>query len=432
MKQLTIIFALFTLSIQVPGQTATTSISVLDQLAVFPSIPTVAGNTVAFVDYRNSTYSLYQVNLNTTQEQIASLNVGYTEPQIRISDEKVVWIGYPTTTQADVYVRNLTTSITTRITSNAAYQNFPDIQGNKVVWQDYRNAISSNKENADIYLYDILTAQTKQITTNTTYQTSPSVWGNRVVWEDYRNAQTAKTNADIYLFDVATNQETQITSNSAAQIYPDIWEDKIVWEDYRNGVGDIYMYDLTAKTERAISTFKAYKTHPVIYGNWIVWQDYRNGTTQADIYGFDLVTNQEYPIIVQAEHQDYPQLDGLDLVWLDFRNNRQDIYHAILKNNSTTSIADYENKITNFELYQNYPNPFNPTTTISYSIPTKSNVNLTVYDMVGRDLTTLVNEVKEEGHYSVTFNAAELASGVYIYRILAGGYVQTMKLLVVK
>ncbi|GEM_PF-5020906 len=435
------IFALLIFSIQILGQTATTSITVLDPLPIFPSIPTVSGNTMAFVDYRNSIYSLYQVNLNTKQEIVASLNIGYTQPQIRISGDRVIWIGYPTTTQADVYVRNLSTSITTRITSDAAYQNFPDIQGNRVVWQDYRNTPTTNKNNADIYLYDFLTAQTKQITTNNTYQTSPSVWGNRIAWEDYRNAQTITTNADIYLYDVVTNQEVQITSNTAAQIFPDMWEDKIVWEDYRNGVGDIYMYDLTTKTERAISIFKAYKTHPVIYGNWIVWQDYRNGTTQADLYGFDLSTNQEYPIIVQGEHQDYPQLDGLNLIWLDFRSGRQDIYQAILKNNSTTSVANSDSPIPYFTLMQNYPNPFNPSTAISYQLSALSLVTLKVYDVLGREIATLVNEYQQAGTYISQFSilnlpagrqGSQLSSGVYFYKLQAGGYSETKKMLLTK
>jgi beta propeller repeat protein len=432
MKHLVTIFALLFFSIQLLGQTATTSITVLDPLPIFPSIPTVSGNTMAFVDYRNSIYSLYQVNLNTKQEIVASSNVGYTQPQIRISGDRVIWIGYPTTTQADVYVRNLSTSITTRITSDAAYQNFPDIQGDKAAWQDYRNTPTTNKNNADIYFYDFLTAQTKQITTNTAYQTSPSVWGNRIAWEDYRNAQTITTNADIYLYDVATNQEVQITSNTAAQIFPDIWEDKIVWEDYRNGVGDIYMYDLTTKTERAISTFKAYKTHPVIYGNWIVWQDYRNGTTQADLYGFDLSTNQEYPIIVQVEHQDFPQLDGLNLVWLDFRNGRQDIYQAILKNNSTTSVAISDSPVPYFTLMQNYPNPFNPTTVISYRLEVNNNVSLKVFDAIGREIAQLVNEEQNAGSHTVQFDGKNLSSGLYFYQLRSGNFVETKRMLLVK
>jgi len=82
-------------------------------------------------------------------------------------------------------------------------------------------------------------------------------------------------------------------------------------------------------------------------------------------------------------------------------------------------------------LKQNYPNPFNPSTTISFSIPKTSFVTIKVYDVLGREVTTLVNEEKSPGNYSVNFNASNLPSGVYLYRIQAGFYsvVKKMELL---
>jgi len=85
-----------------------------------------------------------------------------------------------------------------------------------------------------------------------------------------------------------------------------------------------------------------------------------------------------------------------------------------------------------FELSQNYPNPFNPTTRIEYSISSKQFVTLKVYDILGREVTTLVNEEKSAGSYEVTFNAGNLASGVYIYTIKAGAFYQTKKLILLK
>lgn len=72
-----------------------------------------------------------------------------------------------------------------------------------------------------------------------------------------------------------------------------------------------------------------------------------------------------------------------------------------------------------YKLEQNYPNPFNPSTTISYQIPEESNVILKVYDIIGRELKTLVNEVKDAGIYKTNFNASNLASGIYFYRLEA-------------
>jgi len=85
-----------------------------------------------------------------------------------------------------------------------------------------------------------------------------------------------------------------------------------------------------------------------------------------------------------------------------------------------------------FSLAQNYPNPFNPTTSISYSIPQSGSVTLKVYDILGRDVMTLVNEQKAAGVYTVDFNGAQLASGTYIYRLNAGEFVQTKKMILIK
>lgn len=85
-----------------------------------------------------------------------------------------------------------------------------------------------------------------------------------------------------------------------------------------------------------------------------------------------------------------------------------------------------------YSLGQNYPNPFNPTTTINYSIKSAGLVTLKVYDMLGTEAVSLVNEVKEAGSYSVTFNASELPSGIYVYRITSGNFVDTKKLILLK
>jgi hypothetical protein len=87
---------------------------------------------------------------------------------------------------------------------------------------------------------------------------------------------------------------------------------------------------------------------------------------------------------------------------------------------------------TEFSLSQNYPNPFNPSTTINYQLPTFSFVSLKVYDILGREVATLVNEEKKAGYYSVEFNANKLSSGIYFYRMQAGKYVETKKLLLMK
>ena len=85
-----------------------------------------------------------------------------------------------------------------------------------------------------------------------------------------------------------------------------------------------------------------------------------------------------------------------------------------------------------FVLYQNYPNPFNPTTKIKFTIPDFGFTTLKIYDVLGNEIATLVNEEKSPGNYSVEFNAGKLASGVYIYTLKAGAFRGTKKLVLLK
>jgi hypothetical protein len=86
----------------------------------------------------------------------------------------------------------------------------------------------------------------------------------------------------------------------------------------------------------------------------------------------------------------------------------------------------------NFHLSQNFPNPFNPNTVISYQLPVKAQVTLKVYDIIGNEVTTLVNEEKDAGSYNIDFNASELSSGVYFYTIQAGTFNKVLKMTFIK
>ncbi|HLT24918.1 MAG TPA: T9SS type A sorting domain-containing protein, partial [Ignavibacteria bacterium] len=85
-----------------------------------------------------------------------------------------------------------------------------------------------------------------------------------------------------------------------------------------------------------------------------------------------------------------------------------------------------------FALNQNYPNPFNPTTNIQYDIPNDVFVSIKVYDMLGREVAELVNEVKNAGRYIVGFNGSKLSSGIYYYKIKAGSFEQTRRMVLIK
>jgi len=95
--------------------------------------------------------------------------------------------------------------------------------------------------------------------------------------------------------------------------------------------------------------------------------------------------------------------------------------------------VDASSVVTSFSLNQNYLNPFNPSTKISYSIPVNNQkVVLKVYDAAGREVAALVNKVEQSGNYEVQFNGSNLASGVYFYRLTAGNFTSTKKMLLIK
>jgi len=94
--------------------------------------------------------------------------------------------------------------------------------------------------------------------------------------------------------------------------------------------------------------------------------------------------------------------------------------------------VESSNFITDYVLEQNYPNPFNPSTTIKFGIPEKNNVVVKIYNSLGSEIATLVNEVREAGSYEIQFNANNFSSGIYYYKIIAGNFVETKKMILLK
>ncbi|GBD91697.1 hypothetical protein BMS3Abin04_02429 [bacterium BMS3Abin04] len=122
------------------------------------------------------------------------------------------------------------------------------------------------------------------------------------------------------------------------------------------------------------------------------------------------------------------------------------LYLDDMQTDIVVPVNEETNKLPNkFLLSQNYPNPFNPTTTIKYTIQTPLNhpfakrgntrgipISLKVYDVLGREVATLVNKKQKPGAYKVEFNASNLPSGVYLYKLKAGSFVQVKKMILLK
>jgi hypothetical protein len=101
--------------------------------------------------------------------------------------------------------------------------------------------------------------------------------------------------------------------------------------------------------------------------------------------------------------------------------------------NTLTGTGNFGNAIPSvYSLSQNYPNPFNPVTKINYSIPKSSLTKLRVYDLLGREVTTLVNDMKQPGMYSVDFDGTNFSSGVYFYKLEAGTFTEVKRMIMIK
>ncbi|MDR9414831.1 MAG: T9SS type A sorting domain-containing protein [Gracilimonas sp.] len=172
--------------------------------------------------------------------------------------------------------------------------------------------------------------------------------------------------------------------------------------------------------------------------NVLAW----NSSERADTYNLQLADNEDFETLIIDQ-------SGLEETELEVSLEGQTTYYwriqavnssgssewssaASFTTEMTTGIGDEEALPDEFAIHQNYPNPFNPTTVISYQIPVNSDVELKVFDMLGREIRTLVRERKTAGSYEVNFDASSLSSGMYIYRIQAGNYLQTKKMMLIK
>ncbi len=119
-------------------------------------------------------------------------------------------------------------------------------------------------------------------------------------------------------------------------------------------------------------------------------------------------------------------------IWMRLDTTKLSVWTAIIPNIPVQVNTKGVAVPTIFSLSQNYPNPFNPSTNIEYRIPNAEFVTLKVYDVLGREVTTLINEKKSPGTYDVEWNASAFPSGVYFYRLKAGSYIETKKLLLLR
>ena len=165
--------------------------------------------------------------------------------------------------------------------------------------------------------------------------------------------------------------------------------------------------------------------------------------TDISIIKLDTDDNLEYELLYIHNNSETISENAVDLYIVDEDNfvitaTEAGIAEAynILTLRYGSNISSIDNNISQpistFEMKQNYPNPFNPSTNIQYAISSRQFVTLKVYDVLGKEIATLVNEEKATGKYAVNFNAGSLASGIYFYKLQAGDFVQTRKMILLK
>lgn len=194
--------------------------------------PVISGGVVAWEDNRNGNDDIYAYVLSSaTTQPVATESVD--ELRADVDGKIVVWEQLVSSTNSDLFMRDLGGTGVTRITNDSAAQVFPNVDGDYIVWQDNRNG------NWDIFLYDLTTGVETQLTSDPSDQRHPRVSGNLVVWEDNRNG-----NSDLYGYDISAGSEFMVTNHPANQTLHDIDGRRIVYTDDRNGDLDIYMFEI--------------------------------------------------------------------------------------------------------------------------------------------------------------------------------------------
>lgn len=365
------------------AQSLLENVSVFATVAGLNTVPDHGDAAVSFLDYRNAGYSIIAVDVPSGEEHDLE-RVFYAEPVVSTYGPRVAWIGYTPLGQPDVYVHDRPARRTIRITSDASFQNHPDLSEAVLVWQDYRNA-GPDELNADVYMHEFASNSTSPVTTDPGYQDLPRTHGNWVVWQDYRHSDAPLETADIYAYNMATAQELRLTTGSFYRTHPAVWGDLVVWEDYRNGdEGDIYLHDLSTGQELPVVTHAAHQGHPSVYGDWVLWLDYRNSSEQGDLYGYNLRTQQEYELLVHPAHQDAPHVYGNYVVWQDYRDGRFDIFGGVLRDPTSTSLEDRPRPV-DAQLTA-APNPFVDELTLALKNAPAVPLDLKIYDVLGREV----------------------------------------------
>jgi hypothetical protein len=166
-------------------------------------------------------------------------------------------------------------------------------------------------------------------------------------------------------------------------------------------------------------------------------KEYEIGLEYASEAQWQIFGNSSIQLSANTTHTfvpEWPNIYSNQLIILVDVGNDGTIDDTLYIDNQITSVEDQGSLLIpdKYRLERNYPNPFNSSTVIKYSIPTEGLVTLDIFNAIGEKVATLVEEVKEAGNYTVEFNATNLPSGIYFYRIQANDFIDTKKMILLK
>ena len=338
-----------------------------------------------------------------------------TNPSIAVSGSLVhtVWADYRFSGPGIYYIHSTNIGVywgtEVRLTNSSGISKNPSISASgafvHTVWDDNRDG------NSEIYYKHstdggINWGADIRLSNDPSYSEIPSIAVSdsnvHVVWYDYRNG-----NYDIYYkrsTDGGINwgPETRITFTYASSLFPSVAVSAsivhVVWEDFRNGNMEIY-----------------YKRSTNSGTNW------EADTRLTNRWGYS--TYSSVSVSDSIVH----------VVWTDDRDGNEEIYYKRNPTGNTVGINNINSEIPKkFSLSQNYPNPFNPSTNIKFDLKHSSLTKLIVYDILGKEIATLVNEKLNAGSYEAEWDGSSYPSGIYFYILRAGDYKETRKMILIK
>ena len=225
----------------------------------------------------------------------------------------------------------------------------------------------------------------------------------------------------------------EILVKPGTQWYPRIFGDTLVWTDDRGGNWDVYMEDLETREERQISSGRYDEIRPRIWGSSIVWEEnvVKKRSETQDVYMFDLLTDETHKL-TDTGFGSRPNISGGRIVYGDVRDGNKDVYLYILTPpEGGPQSSAHANASRTAVLFQNTPNPFRHETTIRFTLRERTHTKLTVHDVTGRTIATLVDSELSRGFHSIAWNPA-VTSGTYFCRIKAGDFTAARRMTVIR